>query len=234
MTLDGTQTYVVGRIHVAVIDPGPLLQTHINAVAATVGDRVNASVMVTHAHPDHDEAAVAIASKLGADVRTPADGETIETDAGDVTAIATPGHTPDHMCFLLDSEGALFCGDLMMGGLDTALVAPPEGNLADYLSSLERVRELAPDVIYPAHGPVITDPQDAVERYVQHRMQRVAQVENALRPGPRDANGLVELIYGAELNQDLRFYATSAVEAYLQYLELQSKARQLNGEWSLV
>ncbi len=234
MTLAGTQTYVVGSTRVAIIDPGPLLQSHIDAVAAKVGSRVQTSVLVTHAHPDHDEAAQAMADKLGAEVVRVTDGTTIETDSGDLTALATPGHTADHFCFLLESERAVFCGDLMMGGLDTALVAPPEGNLRDYLHSLERVRQLEPSVIHPAHGPAISDPAAAVERYVQHRIERINQVASALQAGRRDAAGLVDVIYGAALNANLRPYAASAVEAYLEYLELEGRARRSNGEWSLV
>ncbi|HEY0303650.1 MAG TPA: MBL fold metallo-hydrolase [Longimicrobiales bacterium] len=234
MTMDGTRTYIIGRVHVAIIDPGPLLQSHINAVAAAVGDRVNASVLVTHAHPDHDEGARALTERLRGTIVTPADGETIETDGGDLVALATPGHTPDHMSFLLEQAHALFCGDLMMGGLDTALVAPPEGNLREYLGSLQRLRELAPRVIYPAHGEPIEDVAAAIDRYMAHRRQRVAQVETALTSGPRTSRGLADAIYGTELDERLRAYAASAVEAYLQYLADEGRARQVNNEWSLI
>ena len=234
MTLDGTRTYIVGRVHPAVIDPGPSLPTHIDAVAAAVGNRVIASVLITHAHPDHDEGAAAVAERLNAEIVRPSDGQTIETDAGDLTALATPGHTPDHLCFMHDAERAIFCGDLMMGGLDTALVAAPEGNLHDYLASLQRLRELEPRIIYPAHGTAIEDPLETIDRYLHHREQRIAQAENALKAGPRSTNDLVEIIYGATLDDRLRYYAASAVEAYLEYLAVQGRVQRVDEEWSLL
>jgi glyoxylase-like metal-dependent hydrolase (beta-lactamase superfamily II) len=234
MTLDGTRTYIVGTRQVAIIDPGPNLESHLNAVAAAVGDRVHASVLITHAHPDHDEGAAALAARLGGSIVRATDGQTIETDAGDLTAFATPGHTPDHMSFQLDVERAIFCGDLMMGGLDTALVAYPEGDLGDYLASLQRIRELAPRVIYPAHGPAIHDPQAAVDRYVRHREDRMAQVLSALKAGPRTSTGLVDIIYGAALDERLRAYAASAVEAYLEYLAVAGQVHRLDDDWSLL
>jgi glyoxylase-like metal-dependent hydrolase (beta-lactamase superfamily II) len=189
--------------------------------------------MVTHAHPDHADGARDLAARLRAELLTPSDGQTIETDAGDLIALATPGHTPDHMSFLLGRERAVFCGDLMMGGMDTALVALPEGDLGDYLDSLNRIRRQRPDVIYPAHGPAITEPDAAIERYIQHRMERLAQVTNALRTGPHSPAALVEAIYGAQLDRRLRTYAESAVEAYLAYLEEAGEASVRNGEWNL-
>ncbi len=234
MTLDGTRTYIVGRVHPAVIDPGPNLPAHIDAVAAAVGSRVTASVLITHAHPDHDEGAAAIAMRLVAGILRPSDGETIETDAGDLTALATPGHTPDHLCFMHDGERAIFCGDLMMGGLDTALVGAPEGNLHDYLASLQRLRALEPRIVYPAHGPAIEDPLEAIDRYLHHREQRIAQAESALKAGPRSTDDLVEIIYGAALDDRLRYYAASAVEAYLEYLAVQGRAQRVDEEWSLL
>ena len=234
MTLDGTRTYIVGRVQTAIIDPGPNLPAHIDAVVAAIGNRVTASVLITHSHPDHDEGADAVAARLNAEVLRPGDGETIETDAGDLTALATPGHTPDHLCFLHDAEHAIFCGDLMMGGLDTALVAAPEGNLHDYLASLHRLRALDPRIIYPAHGPAITDPLGAIDRYLHHREQRIAQAENALKAGPRSADDLVDIIYGAALDDRLRYYAASAVEAYLEYLAVQGRAQRVDEEWSVL
>ena len=234
MTLDGTRTYIVGSRHVAIIDPGPLLQSHIDAVAAAVGGRVHASILITHAHPDHDEGVHALAARLQAEIVSVTDGQTIETGGGDLAALRTPGHTADHMSFLFEREHAVFCGDLMMGGLDTALVAPPEGNLREYLASLERIRNLAPAVIYPAHGPAIHEPVKAIENYVRHRADRVAQVESALETGPRSASGLVDIIYGSELDERLRPYAASAVEAYLEYLAEAGRVQRVDDDWSLL
>lgn len=233
LTLDGTRTYIVGRVHVAIIDPGPQLPSHIDAVATALGDRADASILITHAHPDHDEGAAVLAARLGADVVRASDGQIIATDGGSLKALATPGHTPDHISFLFETERAVFCGDLMMGGLDTALVARPEGNLGAYLASLRRLLEIAPAVIYPAHGEPISDPAAAIERYVTHRLERLAQVEAALRPGPRTSEALLDAVYGAALDERLRVYAVSAVEAYLDYLAENGRVRHRDHEWSL-
>ena len=218
MTLDGTRTYIVGERRVAVIDPGPMLEEHLRAVADAVGSGASVSVLVTHLHPDHADGAPRLAEMLGSNIRDVRDGDLIETDAGQLRAIATPGHTPDHMSFHLAGEAAVFCGDLMMGGLDTALVAVPEGNLGDYLHSLDKLRALQPRIIYPAHGDPFHDPNEAIARYVHHREERVRQVAEALSAGARSNDELIDRIYGEEIDPRLRAYAGSAIEAYVDYL----------------
>jgi glyoxylase-like metal-dependent hydrolase (beta-lactamase superfamily II) len=234
MTLDGTRTYMVGTARVAIIDPGPLLPAHLQAVAEATGVAAKSVILITHAHPDHNEGARALAARLRAEIVYARNGTTIDTDAGELLALATPGHTPDHMAYFLEGERAVFCGDLMTGGMDTALVAPPEGDLADYLHSLERIRALNPAVIYPAHGPPFEDAQQTIDRYVQHRMERIEQVVVALGKGPRSAAALVDRVYGAQLGSELRRYAESAVEAYLAYLAAGGRVVLSNGKWSLV
>ena len=218
MTLDGTRTYIVGERRVAVIDPGPLQEEHLRAVADAIGSGASVSVLVTHSHSDHADGAAHLAEMLHTDVRDVRDNDVIETDAGQLHAIATPGHTPDHMSFHLAREAAVFCGDLMMGGLDTALVAVPEGNLRDYLHSLDKLRALRPRIIYPAHGDPFHDPDDAIARYVHHRDERVRQVADALSAGARSNDELIDRIYGKEIDPRLRSYAGSAIEAYVDYL----------------
>ncbi|HEY0811149.1 MAG TPA: MBL fold metallo-hydrolase [Longimicrobiales bacterium] len=234
MTLDGTRTYLVGNKRVAVIDPGPLLDEHIDAVADAVGSGVSATVLITHAHPDHSDAAFMLAQRLGTHTTQLHDGDVIATDSGELRAIATPGHTPDHFALHFPAESAVFCGDLMMGGLDTALVALPEGDLHDYLRSLAKLRALQPGVIYPAHGEPFYDADAAIDRYIQHRQDRVAQVVQALQHGNQTADGLIDDIYGAELDPRLRSYAASAIEAYLAYLAADGRA-QIDGDgmWSV-
>jgi glyoxylase-like metal-dependent hydrolase (beta-lactamase superfamily II) len=233
MTLDGTRTYIVGNARVAVIDPGPLLPKHLDAVADAVGSGVLASVLLTHTHPDHADGATALAQKLGTSVQHIEDGVEIPTDAGPLVALATPGHTSDHVSYWHGSSRSLFCGDLMMGGLDTALVAPPEGDLQQYLDSLELIRSLSPAVIYPAHGDPMKDADATVQRYVEHRMQRVQQVVQALQSGPQTAQQLVDRIYGTELDETLRAYAATALEAYLLFLEHGERVTLSGGRWSL-
>jgi glyoxylase-like metal-dependent hydrolase (beta-lactamase superfamily II) len=217
MTLDGTRTYIIGIERVAIIDPGPLLERHIDAVAEAIGSGVPASVLVTHWHSDHAEGAHALADRLHTSVTPLEDGDVIHTDAGELNAIATPGHTPDHFSFWWKAERAVFCGDLMMGGLDTALVAKPEGDLADYFTSLRVLRSLRPLTIFPAHGPAIGDPGHAIDRYIAHREDRLAQVRLALEE-ELSFDEITDRVYGIELDARLRPYAHAAVQAYVDYL----------------
>lgn len=239
MTLDGTRTYVVGQARVAIIDPGPLLEEHMHAVAEAVGDGVVVSVLLTHAHPDHAEAGAELAARLNAPLLAGATAslhhdDVVHTDAGDIHAIATPGHTPDHFSFWWPAARAVFCGDLMMGGLDTALVAQPEGNLAEYLGSLRKLRALGPDIIYPAHGEPFSEPAAAIDSYIAHRDERVAQVVSGLSGGPLSTEALLDRVYGAGLDPRLRAYAESALEAYLVYLQAERRVQQSSdGVWSL-
>jgi glyoxylase-like metal-dependent hydrolase (beta-lactamase superfamily II) len=233
MTLDGTRTYIIGRKQVAIIDPGPLLPEHIDAVANEIGNGVCIGVLLTHRHPDHSEGAHSMAVRMQTEIVELGHADELNTDSGVLRAIATPGHTPDHFSFWHEESRSAFCGDLMMGGLDTALVAPPEGDLQQYLDSLERLRVLEPLVIYPAHGEPIRDTESVIARYVQHRLQRVQQVIEALRTGAQRADELVDRIYGASLDSTLRAYAASAVEAYLLYLEHGGRVTISEGRWSL-
>lgn len=264
MTIDGTRTFLVGRGRVAVIDPGPDSDEHLDAVARAIGDGVVTAVLVTHAHPDHDEGARAMSERLGAPLRSAIagnlrDGDRIETDAGPLVALATPGHAPDHFAFHAPDHGAVFCGDLMMGGLDTALVAAPEGDLTDYLASLERIRALRPRVIHPAHGPDFDDPDAAIDAYVRHRRERVEQVLDALRavgaggaageadgvadedrggagapPRPVDAATLADAVYGRDLHPTLLDFTRRTIVAYLEHLERSARVRRVGGGWETV
>lgn len=231
---------MIGRERVAIIDPGPRLQSHIDAVADAVGNGVVVSVLLTHAHPDHAEAAHELAHRLAAGVRsghthTLHDGDVVTTDTGDIRALATPGHTPDHFSFWWQEEKVVFCGDLMMGGMDTALVARPEGDLTRYLESLRLLKALRPRTIYPAHGSAFGAPDEAIDRYVRHREERVQQVLEGLKDGPLSADALLEQVYGTDLDPRLRHYAETAIEAYLAYLRDRKRVREsASGVWSIV
>ncbi|MCI0437021.1 MAG: MBL fold metallo-hydrolase, partial [Gemmatimonadetes bacterium] len=157
---------------------------------------------------------------------------TIDTDDGPLVALATPGHTPDHVSLHWPSASAVFCGDLMMGGTETALVAPPEGDLSDYLASLERLRRLRPSVIYPAHGPAFERPDEAIDVYVRHRAHREAQILDALGAGPRSERALLREVYGDALHPGLFDAALGATRAYLEHLAAAGRVRSLaGGEW---
>jgi glyoxylase-like metal-dependent hydrolase (beta-lactamase superfamily II) len=236
LTLDGTRTYLVGRSRVAVIDPGPADDSHLDALAGLLAG-AEASVLLTHGHPDHAEAAPELARRVACDVRsveagTLAEGDQISTDAGRLLAVATPGHTPDHMSFYWPAADALFCGDLLMGGEVTALVAPPEGDLGEYLDSLERIRALAPRLILPAHGPPIADTYETLEGYLRHRAERLAAVRAVLERGPATIGELVAAVYGEELDASLRPAAAGAMLAYLEYLRDRGLARADGGRWA--
>lgn len=222
MTLDGTRTYVVGEQKIAIIDPGPDDPVHLDAIASAVAD-ADAVILLTHQHPDHAAGAATLGRLIRAPVRsaaagTLADSDVIATDAGALRALATPGHTPDHMALHWPAESAIFVGDLMMGGLDTALVAPPEGNLADYLASLDRLEAFAPAILYPSHGPAMTDGGAAFERYRLHRTNRLNKVRQALTAGMTDENALLTAVYGEQVPAELQDFARAALRAYVEYL----------------
>ena len=195
MTLDGTNTWVLrepGARRSIVVDPGPSLVEHLDAVAEVAGEV--GAVLLTHHHLDHSESAKEFAERMGCGVRAldPAyrlgseglnDGDVVEVDGLEVHVVATPGHTADSLSFVLPAEGAVLTGDTVLGR-GTAVVAHPDGALGAYLDSLDRLHALAEaqqaDVIWPGHGPVITDARAALDFYVTHRRERLAQVESAL------------------------------------------------------
>lgn len=239
MTLDGTWTYVVGRDRPVVIDPGPADERHRDAVLSLLGGVEPAAIVLTHAHPDHAGGATALAGATGGPLRMArgaprsavpdeamagwlADGDRIESDAGPLTVLATPGHAPEHIALVwhpVPGDLRIFVGDLMMGSGDTTLVAPPEGDLRLYLGSLERLAALRPTTLYPAHGDPIAAPAAAIARYRRHREERIEQVRRFLRDHP-DAglDRAVDSIYGVALDPRLRAAARGSVEAMVRYL----------------
>jgi len=238
LTLDGTRTHIVGRERVAIIDPGPDLPAHIDAVAEAIGGGVSVSILLTHDHPDHAAGADALARRLGTRALRFGDGiddgQRFDTDAGELIAVATPGHTPDHVAFDWPAGRAVFVGDLMLGGMDTALIAPPEGDLAAYLASLDRVRRIGAQALIPAHGDPFEDADAAIGRYVAHRRQRLARVREAIVAAGDDgarADEVTTHVYGGALAADLRVAAEAATHAYLDWLVARGEARLEGGRW---
>jgi glyoxylase-like metal-dependent hydrolase (beta-lactamase superfamily II) len=228
--LEGTNTWVLGRWPAVVVDPGPDDDGHLRTVLETAG-RV-AAIVLTHDHPDHAPGAARLSATSGAPVlaaRPPEggerlhDGQVVRAPGVAITAVPTPGHTPDHVAFLGEG-GALFTGDAVLGR-GTSVIDPPEGDLAQYLRSLRRMRELGPRVIYPGHGPVALHALAKLDEYLDHRAMREEQVLAGLAEGPRTPEELVPSIYG-EYPQELYPLAARSVLAHLLKLEAEGRVER--------
>jgi glyoxylase-like metal-dependent hydrolase (beta-lactamase superfamily II) len=238
-TFMGTQSYLVGEREVAVIDPGPDLPEHLDALVAAIGGRPVAAILCTHTHRDHSPAAAPLAERTGASIvgcaplsmttvgpradasfdadyspdRILGDGESIAVDDLRLTAVATPGHTSNHLCFALEGTGVLFTGDHVMGW-STTVVIPPDGDMAAYMVSLDKLRQRDDRIYYPAHGPAVTKPAQLVRGLIGHRMQREKQILRLVGEGPRDIPDIVAKAYPA-LDPRLTGAAGASVHAHL-------------------
>lgn len=232
LTLDGTRTYVVGATRVAVIDPGPALPAHLDAVTEAVGGRSVEAVLLTHAHADHAAGAAGLAERLGAPVaasalaleraglegRALADGEEVRLTPGDgaLVALAAPGHSRDHLAFWKRPEGWLFTGDLVLGEGSSA-VLHPDGRVGEVLASLRRLEALRPSRIFPGHGPTVEAAEEKLREYREHRRERERQVEEAIAAGAATPAEIRERIYGP-LPPGLARAAEASVSAHLFHL----------------
>ena len=223
-TLEGTNTWIVGDGPSIVIDPGPDDAGHLREVQREAR-RVGA-ILLTHAHPDHAPGAEPLAASIGAPIhafRPPPgglrlrDGDPIRV--GDVTVIPihTPGHTPDHVAFWLERAGGLFTGDAVLGR-GTSVIDPPEGDLAAYLRSLGRMRELGPRTLYPGHGPIVLEGRQKLEEYLAHRSEREQQILAALAGPPSSIAEVVDAVYST-YPPEVRPLASRSVLAHLKKLE---------------
>ncbi|WP_193611071.1 MBL fold metallo-hydrolase [Nocardioides lijunqiniae] len=244
MTLDGTNTWVLrepGARRSVVIDPGPSLPAHLDAVAEAAGEV--GVVLLTHHHHDHAEAAKEFAERMGCGVRALdpefrlgseglADGDVVSVDGLEIRVVGTPGHTADSLSFHLPAEGAVLTGDTVLGR-GTTVVAHPDGELGAYLDSLDRLHALASEhdvsSIWPGHGPVIADALGALDFYLAHRRDRLGQVEAALAslkdsPHPEGIavdelpRRVVEIVY-TDVDPVLWGAAELSVRAQLAYLQ---------------
>jgi glyoxylase-like metal-dependent hydrolase (beta-lactamase superfamily II) len=246
MTGAGTNTYLVGIDEIAVIDPGPDDADHLEAIAGCGGDRIR-WILCTHTHPDHSPGAAPLKAITGAEVlafgnrdglkvdQRIGDGHRIEATEFRLRAIHTPGHASNHLCFFLEEERLLFSGDHVMQG-STVVIRPPDGDMAAYLESLEKLKGLRRiKAIAPAHGHVIEDPKAVLQWYIDHRLEREREVYEALQArGTAKVTILVEDIY-TDVPAELHAVARYSVHAHLLKLAAEGKVtgKTLTGNWSI-
>ena len=234
MTGPGTNTYVVGETDLVVVDPGPAIPSHIDAILDCVDDRLR-YIACTHTHPDHSPAASALAEATGAMLvgRTTADDrhqdlsfqpasqieddECITGEGWTLRAIRTPGHVDNHVCYLLDEEGMVFAGDHIMNG-STVVIVPPGGNMAHYIASLRRLLDYDVKVVAPGHGELIPDCRGEVEKLVRHRLLREAKVVGALSDQAQSLDDLVVTVYD-DVDPMMHEWAKLSLLAHLIKLE---------------
>jgi len=263
-TYTGTGVYIIGSGEVAVLDPGPAMPQHEAALDKALEGETVTHVFVTHHHLDHSPLAHTLAKKHGCKVyaKSPRlaepEGGEVRMEAGDdlgfkpdceledgqvftgpnwtLTALHTPGHTSNHMCYALDEEQALFSGDHVMGW-STSVVSPPDGSMGDYIAQLKRIRAMNFKTLWPTHGPAITDPDPFLDAYIAHRLNREAQVLAQLEAGQTTIRDMVAVMY-ADVDKRLHPAAAHSVMAHMIHLVEQGKARcdgqpGLNTEYQL-
>jgi glyoxylase-like metal-dependent hydrolase (beta-lactamase superfamily II) len=256
-TYSGTQTYLVGSGEVAVIDPGPDLPEHVAAIlAGTEGERI-AAILCTHTHRDHSPASRPLTEATGAPIvgcaplaleddgpradaafdfdyapdRVLADGEALGGGDWTLRAVATPGHTSNHLCFALEGTGALFTGDHVMGW-STTVVSPPDGDMAAYMKSLDLLLGRDDGIYHPAHGPAVDKPHRHVRALIAHRRMREKQILDRLKMGEARIPAMVETMY-RDIDPRLHPAAGRSVLAHLEELEQRGMVRSEGEAWIL-
>ena len=247
MTGPGTNAYILGDREIALIDPGPDIAEHIDALLVLAGGKLR-WILCTHTHQDHSPAAKAVREATGAQVigMPPPndgrqdltfkpnwimrDGERLQTPQFTLRAVHTPGHASNHLCYLLEEEQLLFTGDHVMQG-STVVIAPPDGSMIAYLTALERLLGLDVKRFGPGHGHVIETPHDEVRRLIKHRLAREQKVVSALnRSGRGDLDKLVAFAYD-DVSEKLHPIARRSLFAHLLKLEEEGRARREADEW---
>jgi len=257
MTGPGTNAYIVGRDALALIDPGPDLPEHLAALDAAIGHARVIAICCTHTHRDHSPAAAPLAARTGAPIvgcaplvldsdapradvpfdptyrpdRVLADGERLQGPGWTLTALATPGHTSNHLCFALEESGALFTGDHVMAW-STTVVAPPDGDMAAYMDSLARLHDRDDRMYYPAHGPAVERPRQLVRGMVGHRRQRERQILKLLGQQAQAIAALVPQMYKG-VDERLWPAAGQSVKAHLIDLERRGRVVRSGETWTI-
>lgn len=241
-TFTGTGTYLVGRDHVAVVDPGPDLPEHVAAIEAALEGAAVSHILVTHTHRDHSPAARRLQERTGAptfgwgphpagtahqsgeeagDTEFVPDvpvghGDIVSGSGWTIECLHTPGHISNHVCYALVEESGMFTGDHVMGW-STSVVSPPEGHMGDYLRSLVLLLSRNDEIYWPTHGPPVHDPKTLVRAFIAHRQHREDQILDCLAEGLATIDAMVPVIY-ADVALELHAAAARSTYAHLLYL----------------
>jgi glyoxylase-like metal-dependent hydrolase (beta-lactamase superfamily II) len=253
-TYTGTGVYIIGQGQVAVIDPGPLIDEHVEALLKALGGETVSHILVTHTHNDHSPAAAPLKAATGAktyaygphgsgieegpkveeggDMAFRPDveirhGDMIEGASWTIECVHTPGHTSNHMCFALREEKALFTGDHVMGW-STSVIAPPDGNMKAYMRSLRLLLDRDDEIFWPTHGPPITDPKPFVEAFIRHREAREAQIMQCLDQGITTIPDMVARMY-QDVDRRLHPAAARSVLAHMIHMVDAGHVRTADG-----
>lgn len=259
-TFRGTGVYIVGRGAVAVIDPGPDTPEHVEALKRALGAKRLTHILITHTHSDHSPAAAPLKAWSGAktygfgphgsgksddgvkveeggdrsfvpDIRVK-DGDVIEGEGFTFECVYTPGHTSNHMCYALKEEKALFTGDHVMGW-STTVVTPPDGDMTQYMASLRKLLARDDAILYPTHGAPVRDPKPFIRAYIDHRLEREAQIVACLRDGPATIPDMVARMY-ADVDKRLHPAASRSVLAHLIQMESEGRVIANDGHYRLL
>ena len=254
-TFRGTGTYILGEGNVAVIDPGPDQPEHVKAIVEGLKNETVSHILITHTHNDHSPAAKALKEITGAptygfgphgsgkpalklttqaggdmdfrpDEKTQ-DGSVIYGDDWSVSCLHTPGHTSNHICFSWDEEKALFPGDQVMGW-STSIVSPPDGDMGDYMRSLDKLIVRDDKIYYPAHGPEILEPQKLISAFQDHRREREENILECLKLGNDTIDQMVKTVY-QDVSESLHAAAARSLFATVIYLVEQKKVEAIDG-----
>ena len=250
MTGPGTNTYILGTGDLALIDPGPESAPHLAVMLETAGKRLK-WILCTHTHLDHSPGAKALKAATGAQLlgfgkvpgdgrqdtgfapdRALQDGDVVDCGAFRLRAVHTPGHASNHLCYLLEGERWLFTGDHVMQG-STVVISPPDGNMIEYLGSLEKLLALDLSALAPGHGHLIEKPHDEVRRLVAHRLKREQKVISAFgRRNPATLDDLLPLVYD-DVSPRIYPVARRSLHAHLLKLRHEGRAIEEGDRWAL-
>lgn len=250
MTGPGTNTYLVGARELAMIDPGPDLPDHVDALERICAGRLR-WILVTHTHRDHSPAAHTLAARTGAELlgnviandgfqdesfsgaRALAQDDVLRTDEFTIRALLTPGHVSNHICYLIEEDGLLMTGDHIMGG-STVVIVPPHGNMQHYIESLRRMLNYEVQFLAPGHGDLIGNPRGEIEHLIAHRLKREAKVVEALHKlGTVSIETLTPVVYD-DVDPLMHSWAAMSLHAHLLKLRDDGRAREQDARWTML